>query len=285
MIPAAFTYHRPRSLEEAIEALKAPDAKILAGGQSLLPLLRLRLAEPASLVDLQDIPGLFGLEVQGENLRIGAMTRHVEILDRAPWEVLREAAAETGDRQVRRLGTIGGTVSHADPSADLPAALLALGATLEIAGTEGRRRLALANFFVGPLMTNLLEGEIVVAIDLPAPGPRSGSSYRKLRQEASGFALVGVAAALAFDADGVCESAGLGVTGVSLAPYRAEAVEKALLGTEVLPQDISRALGEITRGVDVTEDAYAGREYRAEMCAVLGRRAIAAARERALAER
>lgn len=282
MIPSAFTYVRPGTLRDAIEALGRPGSRALAGGQSLLPLMRWRLAEPDVLVDLQDLPGLAGVEATGDRLRIGAMTRHVDVLRSGPWDALREAAAQTGDRQVRRLGTIGGSLGHADPAADLPAALLALGASVEIAAAGGVRQMPLEDFLLGPFITALGEGEILTAVELAPPGPSSGSSYRKLRQEASGFALVGVAAVVSLDPYGRCERVGLGITGVGPAPYRAHAAEELLLGTRLAAEDVARAAAQAVQGVDLADDAYASSDYRREMAEVFARRALDAARERAL---
>ncbi|MDA8346879.1 MAG: FAD binding domain-containing protein [Thermaerobacter sp.] len=283
MTPEEFRYMRPGNLAEAVAALAEPGAKLLSGGQSLLPLMRLRFAAPKALVDLQDVAELKGIEERGSEIRIGAFTRHVDVAASAPWQALREAAEQTGDRQVRRLGTIGGAVSHADPAGDLPAALLALGARVELMGTSGRRSVPLDEFFVGPLMTAAQEDEVLESVFVPAEGKDSGSAYRKLRQEASGFALVGVAARLQFDSAGTCQAAGIGVTGVGLAPYRAGAAEEILLGTLVGDADVEKALGAILEGVDVAADAYASAEYRSDMCRLFAKRAIEAAKSQARA--
>ena len=281
MTPEEFGYVRPSSLAEAVAALAQPGAKLLAGGQSLLPLMRLRFAAPKTLVDLQDVAELRGIEARGEEVRIGAFSSHVDVAAGAPWQALREAAEQTGDRQVRRLGTIGGAVSHADPAGDLPAALLALGARVELVGPEGRRSLAIDEFFVGPLMTAAQENEVLEAVFVPAEGKGSGSAYRKLRQEASGFALIGVAARLRLDGAGRCVAAGIGVTGVGFTPYRARATEELLVGTAVSDAEVEKALGAIVQDIDVASDAYASAEYRAEMCQLFGRQAIAAAKAQA----
>lgn len=276
MIPAALRYERPRTIEEALRLLGGDEAKAIAGGQSLLPLMRLRMAEPQLLVDLQDIPGLGDIRALDGAVVIGALVRHAEVLRSAPWRGLREAAAATGDRQVRRLGTIGGAVAHADPAGDLPAALLALGAVVEIAGAAGRRELPIREFFLGPLTTSLDGGELLTGLRLPAAGRGSGSAYRKLRQSASGFALVGVAAMVRI-ADGKCVDAGIGVTGVGLAPFAAVTAEARLRGTALGPRDIEAALDVLLDGVDVQGDAYASADYRAEMCRVLAEDAIGSA--------
>ena len=280
MIPAAFRYERPQSVAAAIGLLADPEAKVLAGGQSLLPLLRLRMAEPGLLVDIQDIADLRGMREAGGDVLVGALTPHAELASRAPWRVLREAAELTGDRQVRRLGTIGGAIAHADPAGDLPAALLALDGRVEAEGPEGRRTLPIGEFFVGPLTTALAPQELLVALRIPLPGSGAGSSYRKFRQKASGFALAGVGAVVRMEA-GRCRAAGLGVTGVGLAPYAAVAAASRLVGTELAQRDIEAALELILDGVDVQADAYASPDYRARICRLLAAEAITRARAEA----
>ena len=281
MIPAAFRYARPATIEEALGLLSEPDAKILAGGQSLLPLLRLRMAEPGLLVDLEDIGELKGIREVPGGIWLGAFVRHAELKQSAPWRVLREAAEMTGDRQVRQLGTIGGAAAHADPAGDLPAALLALGAVVEVLGPSGLRELPICEFFLGPLTTALGGDELLTGLRLPVPRQGSGSSYRKLRQRASGFALAGVGAMLRLE-EGRCVDAGIGVTGVGLAPYAAEAARERLIGTAVEPRDVEAALEVLLEGIDVQGDAYASSDYRSRMCRVLAAEAIAAARAEAL---
>jgi len=281
MIPSTFRYVRPATLKEALGFLEDPEAKALAGGQSLLPLLRLRMAEPGLLVDLQDITELQGVQLEADSVRLGALLRHAELAQAAPWRLLREAAEATGDRQVRRLGTIGGATAHADPAGDLPAALLAIGATVEIEGPGGRREMPIGGFFLGPLTTALATDEILTGLRLPLPTQGSGSSYRKLRQKASGFALAGVGAMVRLEA-GRCVDAGIGVTGVGLAPYAADAARDRLLGTPLAPGDIDAALEMILDGVDVQGDAYASADYRSSMCRLCALQAIESARAQAL---
>ena len=281
MIPAAFRYERPVTIHEAIELLGQPEAKALAGGQSLLPLLRLRMAEPELLVDLQDIPELRGMRHDLDQVWVGAFVRHVELGESAPWRVLREAAEATGDRQVRRLGTIGGATAHADPAGDLPAALLALHAVVEAVGPAGRREIPIDGFFLGPLTTDLAPDEVLTGLRLPQPKSGTGSSYRKLRQKASGFALAGVGAMVRMEA-GRCLVAGIGVTGVGLQPYAAEAAGRRLIGTPLGDADIEAALEGLLEGVDVQEDAYASADYRAKMCRLCATQALESARAEAL---
>lgn len=281
MIPAAFRYERPTSLEEALNLISQPEAKVLAGGQSLLPLLRLRMAEPELLVDLQDIPDLQGLSADADGVYIGASVRHTELAESAPWRILREAAEVTGDRQVRRLGTIGGAAAHADPAGDLPAALLALHATVAIAGPGGRRETPIDGFFLGPLTTEMAPDELLIGLRVAAPQPGSGSSYRKLRQKASGFALAGVGAMVRMEA-GRCVDAGIGVTGVGMAPYSAAAATARLVGTGLENGDIEAALDLLFEGVEVQGDAYASADYRVRICRLCAEEAIESARAEAL---
>lgn len=281
MIPSAFRYERPATLAEALRLLSEPEAKALAGGQSLLPLLRLRMAEPGLLVDLQDIAELQGMRLQRDSIWLGAFMRHAEVAEAAPWRLLREAAEATGDRQVRRLGTLGGATAHADPAGDLPAALLALDAVLEIEGPDGRREMEIRDFFLGPLTTALAADELLTALRLPLPTAGSGSSYRKLRQKASGFALAGVGAMVRLEA-GRCVDVGIGVTGMGLAPYAADAACERLMGTRLLTGDVEAALEVILDGQDVQDDAYASADYRGRMCRLCATQAIESAKAEAL---
>ncbi len=281
MIPAAFRYERPATIDEALALLAQPEAKALAGGQSLLPLLRLRMAEPELLVDLQDIADLQGVRHDANGIWVGALVRHAELAQSAPWRVLREAAEATGDRQVRRLGTIGGATAHADPAGDLPAALLALHAVVEVVGPGRRRELPIDGFFLGPLTTELAPEELLAGLRLPQPKPGAGSSYRKLRQKASGFAVAGVGAMVRMES-GRCVEAGIGVTGVGLAPYAAAAASGRLLGSGLETTDFEAALELLLDGVDVQDDGYASADYRGRMCRLCALEALESAKAEAL---
>jgi len=282
MIPAAFRYERPSSVEDAVRLLSQPDAKALAGGQSLLPLMRLRLAEPALLVDLADIASLAGIADERDGVRIGALVRHAELAAHAPWRVLREAALATGDRQVRARGTIGGAVAHADPAGDLPAALLALGAVATAQGPSEGRSVPLGEFFLGPLTTALAADEVLMHLTVPRPRPGEGSAYRKLRQQASGFALAGVGAVVRME-NGRCAEARLAVTGVGFVPFAAAQAAERLVGTSLTDREVAQAADLVLEGVDVQDDQYASATYRARMCRALAADALAAARAEALA--
>ncbi len=221
MYPTSFDYHRPRSLAEAADLLaKDPEARLLAGGHSLLPAMKLRLAVPTALVDLSGIGELAGIEEAGRSVVIGAMTTHAAVAEsevvRSKCPLLAEAAAQIGDLQVRNRGTIGGSVAHADPAADYPAALTALGATIETGGA-GARKVPVEGFFKGLFTTDLQPGEIVTAVHLPVYGKGTGGAYVKHRHPASGYAVVGVAALVTVEG-GKCAKVSLVIGGVATNP-------------------------------------------------------------------
>ncbi|HXG53053.1 MAG TPA: xanthine dehydrogenase family protein subunit M [candidate division Zixibacteria bacterium] len=287
MIPAAFDYLAPRTLEEALEALAAhgEDARLLAGGQSLLPLLKLRLARPKLLVDLRKISGLDGAERRNDRLCIGALATHYKIESSAALaksgRLLVETAGVIGDLQVRNLGTIGGSLVHADPGSDWPAAILALGGELLMHGPAGERRIRAEDFFLGPMTTAIGPREILTEIQVPAAQRRSGSAYFKARQRASGFALVGVAVALRVDSKGSCEEIGIGVTGLADRPFRARAAEERLRGEKLAPRLIEEAAARVADGVEPLSDLHGSAEFRSHLARIYGARAIRAAAQRA----
>lgn len=283
MIPAQFDYVAPSTLEEALSLLAehADDAKILAGGHSLIPAMKLRLAQPALLVDIGRVKDLSYIRVDGGSIRIGATTTHHEIeasaslRDACP--LLSECAASIGDVQVRNRGTIGGSLAHADPAADWPAAILALRAELVAVSRQGERVIAADDFFVEMLTTALRPDEVLREIRINAPQGRTGQSYKKFPHPASGFAVVGVAATLTLGGDGKCQSAGVAVTGVAAKPYRAAQVESALAGSALDEQTAAAAAAHAAGGVDANGDIYASADYRRHLAQVYTRRAIAAA--------
>lgn len=288
MIAAAFDYVAPKSLPEALRALTdyGDDAKLLAGGHSLLPLLKLRLAAPKLLVDLSKIPALSSISEQGGNIVLGALTTHYQIESSAllakKCPLLTQTASVIGDVQVRNRGTIGGSLAHADPSADWPAAMLALGSELKVIGPKGERRVAADSFFVGPMTTVIEANEILTEIRVPVTARRSGSAYLKAAQQASGFAVVGIAVSLRVDSKGSCEEIGIGVTGLSDKPFRAQATEKQLRGSKVTLKLIEAAAAHVADGVDPLEDLHANAQYRAHLARVYASRAIQAAAKKAL---
>ena len=289
MIPASFAYVAPDSLDQAIKLLqeKGSDAKILTGGHSLIPLLKLRLARPSVVIDLQKIESMRGIRSAGGGLEIGAATTHAEIehsdeVQRtAP--LLCETAGQIGDVRVRNVGTIGGSVVHADPASDWPAALLATGATMVLVGPSGERTVAAEDFFVGLLESAARAGEILTMVRIPAPDqpgqPRAGA-YRKLAQSASGFALAGAAAQVTLR-NRTIASARIGVTGVSDHAYRPQSVEDALSGAPANEEAVGKACASAAEGVQVLGDLHASSRYRAHLAVVLTKRAVLAAIERA----
>ncbi|MHB8958900.1 MAG: FAD binding domain-containing protein [Candidatus Limnocylindrales bacterium] len=285
MIPAAFDYTRATSVEEALGILASDEgAKLIAGGQSLLPLMKLRLAQPARLVDIGRLPELRGVsKLDDGRLSVGALTTYAELMDSPAVHlaVLRDVLPIIADVQVRNRGTIGGAVAHADPAADLPAALLALDAELVIQSSSGTRNVRADGFFHGPFTTALAHDEILAAVILPAPRGDAGSAYASIQQRASGYPIAGVAASVVVGAGGLVEGAGIGVTGVSDHPYRAHEVEDALVGTTGAADAVAAAAALVVGDRVVSADIHAGREYRAAMAVVHARRAIEAALARA----
>jgi carbon-monoxide dehydrogenase medium subunit len=280
MIPAAFEYSRPSSLDEALRIVASnPDVKVLAGGQSLLPLLKLRLAAASRLVDIGRLPELRGIGSTADGgLSIGALTTYRQLQDSPAmaYRCLAEALPEIADIQVRNRGTIGGSVAHADPASDMPAVLLALDATFVVRSASGERRIPASSFFRGPFQTDLAAGEILTAIVLPAASGTLGSAYRKLEQPASGYSIVGVAAVVG-RSGGSISTARIGVTGVGAVAYRATAVEAALIGSDGSGGSIASASAHAADGQSVASDIHADREYRTQMAQVYTRRAIEAA--------
>jgi carbon-monoxide dehydrogenase medium subunit len=287
MYSSSFDYYRAGSVDEARKLLAAhPGAKVLAGGHSLVPLMKLRLAAPSALVDIGRIPELRGIARKGGEIRIGALTTHAELAAsgdlRTAAPALAEAAAQVGDPAVRNRGTIGGNVAHADPASDLPTVLVALGASMVAAGSKGERVIPAEQFFTGLMATSLADDEILVAVQVPASGAGQGSSYQKFSHPASRYAVVG-AAALITVKDGSCGGARVAIGGLLPSARRLAAVEKALVGKPVSDDSIAAAAKAVASdlGRDVTGDIYASAEYRTAMAPVYVRRAIAAAVGRA----
>jgi carbon-monoxide dehydrogenase medium subunit len=287
MYPAAFEYHAPTSIGDALGLLRqlGDDAKLLAGGHSLVPMMKLRLAQPKHLIDLRKVPNLAGIREDGGMLAIGAMTTHYQIesskLVQQKILVLSEVAGMVGDPQVRNLGTIGGSVAHADPAADWPAAMVALGAEFVCEGPGGRRTVKVDDWFVGLMSTAVREDEILVEVRVPVWPAGSGAAYMKFRHPASRFAVVGVAAAVTLDRNGACSKAGVGVTGAGTKAVRAKGVEQGLSGKSLDGAAIEAASQKAAEGVDVQADLQGSVEYKSHLCRVFARRAIEAAVKRA----
>ena len=276
MKPAPFDYVRARTLDEALAALDA-DSKILAGGQSLVPMLNMRLARPARVVDINAVPGLDGVRARPDGgLDIGALSRQSDLLtaplvqERAP--LLVAAAAHVGHRAIRNRGTIGGSVAHADPAAELPAALLALGASAVIAGRGGRRHVALDEFFVGALTTALQADEILIGIEIPdARGV--GWGFAEVARRPGDFAIAGVVV-VAHGGRGRCERARLVAFGAHERPVRLRAAESVLAGSEISPALSERAAGRTAADCRPPDDVHATAEYRAHLVRVLTEQAV-----------
>jgi len=287
MIPAPFEYHAPRTMEEALRLLErhGDEAKLLAGGHSLLPMMKLRLAAPRFVVDIGRVKGLNSIREENGHLVLGAMVTHAEIaasdVVRAKCPLLAETAEHIGDVQVRNRGTLGGSLAHADPAADYPAAILALDAEMTAVSGSGSRKLPAADFFVDLLTTQLRPGEILTEVRIPIRSAGTGSAYEKLAQPASGFALCGVAAVIRLDSKGQAEHVAVGITGVGAKAYRAPGVEKALRGAKCGEKEIAAAARHAATGVDALGDLHASADYRKEMAIVYARRAIARAVARA----
>jgi aerobic carbon-monoxide dehydrogenase medium subunit len=289
MYPAPFEYHAPATLAEALGLLDRfrDDAKLLAGSQSLIPLMKLRLATPGHLVDLRKVTGLSGITLSGDELRIGAMTRYRDIetsnLVREKIPAMSEAAGQIGDAQVRNLGTIGGSLAHADPSADWPAVTVALDASVRIASRGGERVLKVEDLIQGPLTTVLEPGEILVQVLVPLPAGRTGSAYEKMPHPASRFAIVGVAARVSL-ADGKIREARVAITGLGPKVTRAAAVEQALTGESADPAALEAAAAHAADGLELRPDLIGSADYKANLARVYTsralRRALGRARER-----
>jgi carbon-monoxide dehydrogenase medium subunit len=284
MYPAKFEYAAPTSLDEALRLLQDPDAKILAGGHSLLPLMKLRLAQPRLLVDIGRIPGLNYVRAENGQVAIGAMATYrqiqsaAEVHQRAP--MLAECIHEVGDPQVRARGTLAGALAHADPAGDVPAAALALGGSVRAVSSSGEREIPLDEFFVDMLTTALQESEIIREVRLQAHQPGAGGAYEKFDQPASHYALTGVAAIVALDGNNL-RSVRLAVTGVGPKAYRPTQVEQALTGQPATEDAVRSAVEPIVDGIDVLGDIHASPEYRSHLARVLARRAVLKAAERA----
>jgi carbon-monoxide dehydrogenase medium subunit len=286
MYPASFEYHRASSVDDAIALLGryGEDAKLLAGGHSLIPVMKLRFAAPAHLVDISRIVSLAGIAESGGNLVIGALTRHADVaasaLVRAKAGLLAEAAGEIGDPQVRNAGTIGGSLAHADPAADLPAAMLALGATMIVTGKGGQRRVEADAFFRDVFQTALGAAEILTAVEVPIAGAGSGGAYEKHPDPASGYAIVGVAAQLSV-AGGKVAGARVAMTGLGAKPMRLTAIEAALTGQAAGAGSIDAASA-AAGGLAFGDDSRGSAAYKANLARVFAKRALTRALARAM---
>jgi carbon-monoxide dehydrogenase medium subunit len=280
MPATTFEYHAPTTIQEAVSFLTqyGGDAKILAGGHSLIPIMNLRLAQPSAIIDLGKVPGLSDIREESGTIVIGAMTTHYMVessallKDKVP--ILPETAAVIGDVQVRNRGTIGGSIAHADPAGDFPAVAVALDMQLKVVGPKGERTIGAREFFVDILTTALQPDEILTEIRVPAFAPRTGSAYEKFANPASGYAIVGVAAVVTVDGNGVCQKASVGLNGITGKPVAAVGVEQALIGKQLNDQAIQEAAAKAADGLDPLGDIFASAEYRAHLARVFTKRAL-----------
>jgi carbon-monoxide dehydrogenase medium subunit len=282
MYPAQFDYHTPGSIKEALDLLgkHKDDAKLLAGGHSLLPAMKFRLARPAHLVDLRKVPGLSGIKEEGGTLVIGAMTTHYAVessaVVKSKCAILGQTAAQVGDPMVRNMGTIGGSLAHADPAADYPATAIAVGAELVAEGPKGKRTIKVDDFFKGLMTTAVGADEILTEVRVPALAANQSAAYMKFPHPASRFAVVGVAAVLTIDG-GKCTKASIGITGAGTHAVRAKGVEAALAGKHLDAASIAAAADKAPDGVDVQADLQGSVDYKKHLLKVFAKRAIEAA--------
>jgi len=283
MIAQNFEYVVPASLGEAVSLLEkhTERAKILAGGHSLIPMMKLRLATPEFLIDISRIPELSYIKEDGGTLRIGALTTHYTIetsdLIRRRLPALSDAAGLIGDVQVRNKGTIGGSIAHADPAADYPASILAADATIVALGPRGERQILASKFFLDMLTTALARNEIVREIQIPVKSGKSGSAYLKMAQKASGFAICGAAALIELDGSGALSKVAIGITGVGSHAFRAAKTEAELKGKKPSLEVLKKACEQASDGVTALDDIHASADYRLDMARVFARRALEAA--------
>ncbi len=282
MIPGSFDYYSPRSLNDAVKFLSEhkDDVKILSGGQSLLPLMKMRLAKPGYILDIGRIPDLDTIVEDRDHLIIGGLVTYAQMessdLLKKRCPLLPQTATTVADVQVRNRGTIGGSIAHADPAGDMPATILALDAEIKAVGLNGERWIKAGDFFLGLLMSALEPDQIVTAVKVPVTGSDK-TAYAKAAPRSSGFAVVGVAVRMAVDESGICSRIAIGITGVTDKAYRADRAEKILTGKKLEPQLIEAAAVEATRNIDVIEDINGSSEYRTHLTHVYVARTLQAA--------
>jgi aerobic carbon-monoxide dehydrogenase medium subunit len=287
--PAAFAYYDPTSLEEVLALLErfGDEAKLLAGGQSLIPVLNMRLAKPQVLIDLNRVAGLTGIKEAGDCLTIGAMTRHAAVerseLVARRQPLLTETIRHIGHGQIRNRGTIGGSLAHADPSAELPAAMVALEAVFTVVGPGSIwREVGAEEFFLMYFTTCLRPDELLVEIHIPCLPPRTGHAFEELARRHGDFALAGVAATLTVDEDGMVSSCRLGLTGVGMTPVRPREAESQLIGARAGPDGFRRVAEAVMDLIMPEGDIHGSAEYRRELAGVLTQRALRRAHHRAV---
>ena len=287
MIPGTFEYHKPGTLEEAVALLASlgDDAKVMSGGHSLIPMMKLRLAEPTQLVDINGLEGLDYIREADGYLTIGALAREAEMehseLIQSKYPILYDTSRVIADPQVRNLATVGGNIAHGDPANDHPATMVALGAEVVVSGPNGARTIGIDDFFLGPLTTALEANEILTEIRIPIPPANSGGAYIKLERKVGDFAIAGVAATIDLDTSGNCVKVGIGLTNVGPTPIRAKAAEEALAGKPLTDDNIAttgRLAGEASQP---TDDHRGSKEYKRAVVEELTKRALNKAKSRA----
>jgi aerobic carbon-monoxide dehydrogenase medium subunit len=289
MIPQSFEYCRPGTLPEAVSLLQqhGEAAKILSGGQSLIPMMKVRLARPEYLIDINQIDGLQYIKEEDGYLKIGGLTREADLeasdLIRSKYPIILDTASLIADPQVRNLATIGGNLAHGDPANDHPATMLALGAEIIAIGPRGERKIPVKEFFLSVFTTALEHGEILTEIRIPMPRGRSGGAYYKLERKVGDFATVGVAAQISLDPEGICQQAGIGLTNVGATPLKADRAEDFLRGKRLDDANIKQA-GQLAAEVaQPSSDLRGPAEYKRSMVKELTKRALTRARERSAA--
>ena len=286
-IPAPFDYHPVKTVDEAISLLQeySDDAKILAGGHSLIPSMKLRLSQPGHLIDIRGVDGLSYIREEGDVIAVGAVTPYIQVLRsdllKRHFVALTEAAEDLGDQQVRNRGTLGGSLAHADPAGDMPAVVLALKADIVVQGPKGKRTVQADDFFVDTFLTALEPDEVLTEIRFKIPPARTGTAYMKLENKASHYALTGCAAMITLDTDGTCTAASVAITGASTKTTRAGTVEAELVGKKLDEATVAADAQHAAEGLELVEDIHGSKAYRAQMTVVMARRAILRAAEHA----
>ncbi len=286
MIPSQFEYFAPETLDEAVSLLNehGSEAVVLAGGQSLIPLMKLQLAAPEYVVDINRIPGLADISEENDFLRIGSLTREADLdrseIVRAKYPILQDTTSVIADPLVRNMATVGGNLAHGDPANDHPATMLALGAQVVAVGAAGQRVISVSDFFEGPLTTTLNQGEILTEIRIPTPPQGSGGAYLKLERKVGDYAIAGVAAVISA-ADGVCQQAGIGLTNAGPIPIKAGMAEAFLVGKRLDDETIREAARLASQEAQPSADLRGSEEYKRDMVRVIAGRALRLALERA----
>lgn len=287
MIAENFNYDAPATLDEAYALLHqyGDDAKILAGGHSLIPMMKLRFASPTHLIDINNIPGLSYIKEEDGKLKIGAMTKECDLEEsdviKSKYHIFTDASKLIADPQVRNFGTIGGNLAHGDAANDHPAVMIALGAEVEISGKEGKRSVSIDEFFYGFYTTAVQHGEILTEISLPAAGANMGSAYHKAERKVGDYATAGVAAVIEIDDSGTCTKAGIGLTNVNATPLRAARSEEALVGTKLTADDIAKAAQYASEDCNPSADLRGDEDYKRHLVKVITKRMLNKAIDRA----